>query len=71
MNICYRIVAEMHKGDISFTSNPGDTRFEIRLPIKTHQQYNRQKQNLLLYYFPPIDPLRFVPYPHQRTVRYR
>jgi signal transduction histidine kinase len=33
LSISYRIVVEMHKGDISFSSNPGDTRFEIRLPI--------------------------------------
>jgi signal transduction histidine kinase len=33
LSISYRIVVEMHKGDISFTSKPRDTRFEIRLPI--------------------------------------
>ncbi len=33
LSISYRIVVEMHKGDISFNSKPGDTRFEIRLPI--------------------------------------
>ena len=33
LSISYRIVVEMHKGDISFISKPGDTRFEIRLPI--------------------------------------
>jgi signal transduction histidine kinase len=38
LSISYRIVVEMHKGDISFTSKPGDTRFEIRLPIKIHNQ---------------------------------
>jgi signal transduction histidine kinase len=38
LSISYRIVFEMHKGDISFTSKPGDTHFEIRLPIK-NQQY--------------------------------
>jgi signal transduction histidine kinase len=37
LSICYRIVVEMHKGDIIFTLMPGDTRFEIRLLIKTHQ----------------------------------
>jgi signal transduction histidine kinase len=36
LGISYRIVVEMHKGDISFTSKPGDTRFEIRLPMKNH-----------------------------------
>jgi signal transduction histidine kinase len=38
LSISYRIVVEMHKGDISFTSKPGDTRFEIRLPMKNHNQ---------------------------------
>lgn len=33
LSISYRIVVEMHKGDISFSSRPGDTRFEIRLPL--------------------------------------
>jgi signal transduction histidine kinase len=37
LSISYRIIVEMHKGDISFTSKPGDTRFEIRLPMKNHQ----------------------------------
>jgi signal transduction histidine kinase len=36
LSISHRIVVEMHKGDISFTSKPGDTRFEIRLPMKNH-----------------------------------
>jgi signal transduction histidine kinase len=36
LSISYRIIAEMHKGDISFSSKPGDTRFEIRLPMKNH-----------------------------------
>jgi signal transduction histidine kinase len=33
LSISYRIVVEMHKGDISFTSKPGETRFEVRLPV--------------------------------------
>jgi signal transduction histidine kinase len=37
LSISYRIIVEMHKGDISFTSEPGDTCFEIRLPIVNHQ----------------------------------
>jgi signal transduction histidine kinase len=36
LSISYRIVVEMHKGDISLISKPGDTRFEIRLPMKNH-----------------------------------
>ena len=37
LSISYRIVVEMHKGDISFNSKPGDARFEIRLPMKNNQ----------------------------------
>ena len=37
LNISYRIIVEIHKGDIRFTSKAGDTRFEIRLPITYHQ----------------------------------
>ena len=37
LSISYRIVVEMHKGDISFNSKPGDTRFEVRLPLKNDQ----------------------------------
>ncbi len=33
LDICYRIVVGMHHGDISFFSKPGDTRFQVRLPI--------------------------------------
>jgi signal transduction histidine kinase len=36
LSISYRIVVEMHKGDIILISKPGDTRFEIRLPMKNH-----------------------------------
>jgi signal transduction histidine kinase len=35
LSISYRIVVEMHKLT-SFISKPGDTRFEIRLPMKNH-----------------------------------
>jgi signal transduction histidine kinase len=34
LSIAYRIVVEMHKGDNSFTSKPGNTLFQISLPIK-------------------------------------
>ena len=33
LDMTYRIVSK-HKGDISFVSQPGDTRFQVRLPIK-------------------------------------
>jgi signal transduction histidine kinase len=31
--ICYRIVADLHGGEIEFDSKPGETRFKVRLPI--------------------------------------
>jgi signal transduction histidine kinase len=34
-NISYLIVVEMHNGDISFTSKPGDTNSEIRLTYQS------------------------------------
>jgi signal transduction histidine kinase len=37
LSISYRIVVEMHKGEIRLMSRPGDTRFEIRLPINMHR----------------------------------
>src|ERR671911_801762 len=33
LSISHRIVTQSHKGDISFYSKPGETRFQIRLPI--------------------------------------
>ena len=33
LDISYRVVVAMHHGDISFFSKPGDTRFQVRLPI--------------------------------------
>jgi signal transduction histidine kinase len=33
LDISYRVVAEDHKGDIRVLSEPGDTRFQVRLPI--------------------------------------
>lgn len=33
LDISYRVVVEMHHGNISFFSKPGDTRFQVRLPI--------------------------------------
>lgn len=34
LDISRRIVVQKHKGDIRFNSQPGNTRFQIRLPIK-------------------------------------
>ena len=33
LSISHRIITQSHKGDISFYSRPGETRFQIRLPI--------------------------------------
>jgi signal transduction histidine kinase len=32
LDISYRIVVNRHRGDISVVSEPGDTRFQVRLP---------------------------------------
>jgi signal transduction histidine kinase len=34
LDIARRIIVGQHKGDIRFDSQPGDTRFQVRLPIK-------------------------------------
>jgi signal transduction histidine kinase len=33
LDISYRIVVNRHRGDISVVSEPGDTRFQVRLPM--------------------------------------
>jgi signal transduction histidine kinase len=37
LDICYRIVVNKHKGDIRVDSRPGDTCFEVRLPVAAGQ----------------------------------
>jgi signal transduction histidine kinase len=37
LDICYRIVVRRHHGDLRVTSTPGDTRFQIRLPLQQPQ----------------------------------
>jgi signal transduction histidine kinase len=34
LDISYRIVVRRHHGDLSVTSSPGDTRFQVRLPVR-------------------------------------
>lgn len=34
LEVVYRIVVSRHQGDIRFTSQPGDTRFQVRLPLR-------------------------------------
>jgi signal transduction histidine kinase len=33
LDVSYRVVVNRHRGDITVTSEPGDTRFRVRLPI--------------------------------------
>jgi len=33
LDICWRIVTQRHHGDLHFTSEPGDTRFQVLLPL--------------------------------------
>jgi signal transduction histidine kinase len=33
LDVSYRVVVARHRGDLSVTSEPGDTRFRVRLPI--------------------------------------
>ena len=33
LDICWRIVVQRHHGDLRFTSTPGDTRFQVLLPL--------------------------------------
>jgi signal transduction histidine kinase len=33
LDISYRIVVNRHRGDLTLTSSPGDTRFQVRLPL--------------------------------------
>jgi signal transduction histidine kinase len=33
LDICWRIVVQRHNGDLRFTSAPGDTRFQVLLPL--------------------------------------
>jgi signal transduction histidine kinase len=34
LDISYRIIVRRHHGDLSVTSSPGDTRFQVRLPLR-------------------------------------
>lgn len=33
LSLAYRTIVERHRGDIQFSSRPGETRFQVRLPI--------------------------------------
>ena len=33
LDICYRVITQRHGGDLRVLSEPGDTRFQVRLPM--------------------------------------
>ena len=33
LDICYRVITQRHGGDLRVVSKPGDTRFQVRLPL--------------------------------------
>lgn len=41
LGICYRVVVEMHHGDLRLVSQPGATCFQIRLPVRLLKLQNR------------------------------
>lgn len=34
LDICYRVITQRHGGDLRVVSEPGDTRFQVRLPLR-------------------------------------
>jgi signal transduction histidine kinase len=44
LDIAWRIVVNKHHGDLGVESKPGDTRFQVRLPIEQAQESPRQAQ---------------------------
>lgn len=34
LDICYRVITQRHGGDLRVSSEPGDTRFQVRLPVR-------------------------------------
>ena len=38
LDISYRVIAQRHGGDLRVQSVPGDTRFQVRLPLVTPQR---------------------------------
>ena len=43
LDIAWRIVVNKHHGDVSVESVPGDTRFQVRLPIQPQNQENPEE----------------------------
>jgi signal transduction histidine kinase len=42
LDISYRIVVRRHHGDLSVTSSPGDTRFQVRLPLRPPANHDKR-----------------------------
>lgn len=45
LDMTYRIVVDKHHGDISFTSKPGNTRFQVRLPVAADNELQDKLAN--------------------------
>ena len=43
LDISYRVVTQRHGGDLRVQSVPGDTRFEVRLPLVTPERAARER----------------------------
>jgi signal transduction histidine kinase len=42
LDISYRIVVRRHHGDLSVTSSPGNTRFQVRLPLRAPATFGKK-----------------------------
>jgi signal transduction histidine kinase len=54
LSISHRIITETHRGDIRVYSKPGETRFQVRLPII----YNEGLEQKYWSWIKPLDPRR-------------
>ena len=43
LDITYRTIVGKHHGNINFTSSPGDTRFQVRLPIAVRNEVEERQ----------------------------
>jgi signal transduction histidine kinase len=46
LDIAWRIIANKHHGDLRVQSVPGDTRFQVRLPLQENQENPENPENL-------------------------
>ena len=46
LDIAWRIVVNKHHGDLQVESEPGDTRFQIRLPLEAHREHDVSGGNM-------------------------